>query len=241
MILEKSTWEEAKEEFKKIKLAIIPIGATESHGPHNPLGIESFIVQELAIKLDERLEVIVVPTIPVSYSRGWGEFPGTLWVKPATLKAYIKEICECLVRNGIKKIFFLNGHGPNIPIIEEISQDIACDGVSVAQIDLWRFIGSVSKDLGESKFPMGHSGEIPTSVMMAVQKDLVRINKLRPELLKETLSEKFPDIIQYYPNSLKRPYAFEGTPGKACEIKGKLILDRCLNRLEEYLKKWLIE
>lgn len=161
MILEDSTWEEFKEAVTKTSLAIIPIGAIESHGPHNPLGKESFIVEELAKQLNKRVNVIITPTIPVSYSRTWSEFPGTLWVTPVTLKAYIEEICNCLVKNGIKQIFFLNGHGPNIPIIEEISYELASKGqIRCAQIDLWRFIESVSSNLGESEIPIGHSGEL---------------------------------------------------------------------------------
>jgi len=178
MLLEESTWEEAKEMFVKTKLAIIPIGAIECHGPHNPMGIECFIVEELARRLSERVDAIITPMIPVSYSRAWNEFPGTLWVTPATLKAYIGEICNCLVENGVRFIFFLNGHGPNVPTVEEINQDLASRGVRCSQIDLWRFVGSVSGDLGESELPLGHSGELATSVMIAGTRTYSKPGKL---------------------------------------------------------------
>jgi len=239
MLLEESTWEEAKEMFVKTKLAIIPIGAIECHGPHNPMGIECFIVEELARRLTERVDAIITPMIPVSYSRAWNEFPGTLWVNPATLKAYIEEICNCLVENGIRFIFFLNGHAPNVPTVEEINQDLASKGVRCAQIDLWRFIGSVSGDLGESELPLGHSGELATSVMMALRGDLVRRDKMRVESPRKTLRNVFPSIIQYYPSSASTPSAFMGDPSKANREKGVEILTRCVDRLEEFLKQWL--
>ena len=239
MILEESTWEEAKEAFARTSLAIVPIGAIECHGPHNPMGIECFIVEELARRLNERVDVIVTPVIPVSYSRAWNEFPGTLWVTPATLKAYLEEVCNCLAENGVRRIFFINGHGPNVPTVEEISQDLASRGVRIAQIDLWRFIGSVSGDLGESRLPLGHSGELATSVMMALREDLVRRDRMRVEYPRETLSNAFPDVIQYYPSSAATPSAFAGEPTKATREKGEKILARCVDRLEEFLKRWI--
>ena len=197
VILEESTWEEAKQAFARTKLSIVPIGAIECHGPHNPMGIECFVVSELARRLNERVDAVVIPTIPVSYSREWREFPGTLWVMPTTLKAYLMEICNCLVENGVRRILFINGHGPNIPIVEDINQDLASKGVRCAQIDLWRLVGSVSGDLGESKLPLGHSGELATSVMLALREDMVRKDRMRSEVPKETLRDVFRDIIQY--------------------------------------------
>lgn len=239
MILEESTWEEAKEAFTRTKLAIIPIGAVECHGPHNPMGIECFVVEELARRLNERVDAIITPTIPVSYSRAWNEFPGTLWVMPATLQAYIEDICSSLVENGVRYIFCLNGHGPNVPTVEEISHDLAVKGVHCAQIDLWRFIGSVSGDVGESKLPLGHSGELATSVMIAVRGDLVLREKMRAETPRETLHNVFPHIIQYYPSSMVTPSAFAGDPSKATREKGEKILARCVDRLEDFLKQWV--
>jgi len=239
MILEESTWEDAKEAFASTSLAIVPIGAIESHGPHNPMGIECFIVNELARRLNDRVEAIIAPVIPVSYSRAWNEFPGTLWVRPSTLKVYLKEICDCLVDNGIRRIFFLNGHGPNVPAVEEIRQDLAPRGVLVAQIDLWRFIGSVSDGIGETNLPLGHSGELATSVMMALGRDSVRQSRMRTEYPKQTLSDSFPSVIQYYPSSMATPSAFAGDPTKATREKGEEILGRCVDGLEEFLRKWM--
>lgn len=239
MILEESTWEEAKEAFASTRLAIVPIGAIESHGPHNPMGIECFIVKELARRLGDRVEAIIVPVIPVSYSRAWNEFPGTLWVRPTTLKAYLKEICDCLVESGVRRFFFINGHGPNVPTVEEIRQDLAPRGILVAQIDLWRFIGSVSDRIGETNLPLGHSGELATSVMMALRDDLVRQSNMRIEYPKETLSDSFPAVIQYYPSSMATPSAFSGDPTKATREKGEKILERCVDALEKFLRKWM--
>lgn len=239
MILANSTWEDAKNEFAKTKLAILPIGSIEAHGPHNPTGVELFLVEEIAKRLEKRVEAIVVPVIPVSCARLLADFPGTLWVKPATLHAYLMDVCGSLIVSGVRKILFLNGHGSNVQIVEDVARSFRSDGVVCAQIDLWRFVGKVSADLGEGKLPLGHSSELPTSMMMAVKKDLVHRDRMRSELPRETLSDQFPDVLQYYPISASLPSAFEGEPARATVEKGEKILTRITDRLEEFLKKWV--
>jgi len=239
MILEESTWKEAQKVFAKTKLAIIPIGAVECHGSHNPMGIESYVVTELARRIEKQIDAVVAPTIPVSYSRAWGEFPGTLWVTPATLKAYLLDICNCLIGYGINYLFFLNGHGPNVPTVEEIYQEVAAQGIKCAQIDLWRFIGNHSQDLGESQVPLGHSGELATSVMMALEEQLVRKNQMGTASSLPTPTAEFSDVVAYYPSSSATPLAFVGEPSKATVAKGKTILSRCTTRLIEFVQRWL--
>lgn len=80
---------------------------------------------------------------------------------------------------------------------------------------------------------------LATSVMIAINKKLVRSDKMYLELPKETLSTFFPDIIQYYPSSITSPHAFTGDPTKANQKKGEEILARCLDRLEKFLTKWM--
>ena len=241
MILKDSTWVEVKNALKTTKLAIIPLGAIESHGPHNPVGIECFVVEELARRLDDRVDSIILPTIPVSMSKMWSEFAGTLWVASTTFKAYIGEICNSLIEHGITHIFFLNGHGPNISPIADIMQTLASQDVRCAQIDLWRFVEGLSKDLGTSQLPMAHSGELPTSIMLALREDLVRRDELRKERPQETLNDAFPDILQYYSSTLTTPSAFAGNPAKATREKGELILLRCVERLELFLQQWIAQ
>ena len=238
MILKNSTWEDAKKAFLKTNLGIIPIGSIESQGPHNPLGMECFVVDELARSLDDCVDAIITPTIPVSYSRKWNEFPGTLWVKPATLKAYLEDICDCLIDRGVDNILFINGHGSNLPVIDILCQDLHSKNVRCAQIDVWKFIGNISSDLGESDSPMGHSGELETSVMLVLRNDLVHLDRIRYKTPKETLATTFPDVTQYYPASITIPLAFQGDPKKANQNKGEIILSRCIDRLEEFIKNW---
>jgi creatinine amidohydrolase len=202
------------------------------------MGIESYVVTELARRIEKQIDVIVTPTIPVSYSRAWGEFPGTLWVTPATLKAYLLDICNCLIGYGIRYLFFLNGHGPNVPTVEEINQEVATQGVQCAQIDLWRFIGNQSQDLGESQVPLGHSGELATSVMMALEEQLVQKDQMGIASSQPTPTAEFSDVIAYYPSSSATPHAFVGDPSKATGSKGKTILSRCTTRLIEFIQQW---
>jgi creatinine amidohydrolase/Fe(II)-dependent formamide hydrolase-like protein len=62
---------------------------------------------------------------------------------------------------------------------------------------------------------------------------------MRVEFPKETLSSVFPNILQYYSSTLTTPSAFAGNPKKATREKGEIILVRCVERLELFLKQWM--
>jgi creatinine amidohydrolase/Fe(II)-dependent formamide hydrolase-like protein len=161
-----------------------------------------------------------------------------LWVTPSTLKAYLLDICNCLIGYGTRYLLFLNGHGPNVPTVEEIYQEVAEQGVQCAQIDLWRFIGNQSQDLGESQVPLGHSGELATSVMLALAEELVQKAQMSVASSQPKPTADFPDVVAYYPSSLATPQAFVGDPSKAAVAKGKTILSRCTSRLVEFIQQW---
>ena len=75
--------------------------------------------------------------------------------------------------------------------------------------------------------------------MMALREDLVRQSDMRIEYPKETLSDSFPAVIQYYPSNMATPSAFSGDPTKATREKGEKILERCVDALEKFLRKWM--
>ncbi|TRO48691.1 creatininase family protein [Candidatus Bathyarchaeota archaeon] len=80
--LHEISWSEAKELFQETDVAILPVGSTEQHGPHNPLGTDHLVAEALSKVVGERTGVPVLPIIPVGISEHHRQFPGTLWVRP---------------------------------------------------------------------------------------------------------------------------------------------------------------
>ena len=88
------TWEELPDDLvNAASAAILPVGATEQHGPHLGCGVDAVLADRLCAAVASRAKIPVLPTLPygcsLGHSRRW---PGTLAVKPGTLIDFVKEI-----------------------------------------------------------------------------------------------------------------------------------------------------
>ena len=83
MMLREMSWFDLKGTITEDTVAVIPVGSTEQHGPHNPLGTDHMIAERIAAGVKD--EALITPTVPVGYSEHHRQFPGTLWVPPHVL------------------------------------------------------------------------------------------------------------------------------------------------------------
>lgn len=121
------SWSEAQKIFEKYNVALIPVGSTEQHGPHNPLGTDHLLAAALAKRLGENTGLPVAPIIPVGVSRHHRQFPGTLWVPPDVFREYLIHVALSIAEHGISKIVYVNGHGGNNASIMEVCEDLRRD------------------------------------------------------------------------------------------------------------------
>ncbi len=120
--MENMTWQEFAK--KKDDVIILPIGATEQHGPHLPTCVDSVLAREFAYRVAEKINGVVAPTISYGYkskplSGGGPLFPGTIDLNGATLQALVMDILDEFVRDGFTKIFILSAHFENEAFIVE--------------------------------------------------------------------------------------------------------------------------
>ena len=163
-LLENLTWAKAKEAFQKCKTAIIPMGSTEQHGPHLPLGTDFFTAQyfsDAMAKLD--YPAIITPVLPVGFADYHSDFPGTLSLKYDTVVAMLTEICEKLVGYGIDHILFFNAHGGNAAPMGRVAYELRKKGIVAATYMWFEMIGNV-KD--EWKL-IGHGDASETAFVLA--------------------------------------------------------------------------
>ena len=91
---------------KKKQIAIIPVGSIEQHGPHLPISTDSDIVTEIALRLSEKINGLLLPTI--NYGISDEHFPFfNLSIKKSTLSKILEDLCESLVKNGISRILVI--------------------------------------------------------------------------------------------------------------------------------------
>lgn len=165
------------------RIAIIPVGATEQHGPHLELRTDIAIATALAARLDEALaeRSVLCPPMPYGLSEHHLGFPGTLTLRPATFMAFLGDVCESLAANGITKVLIVNGHGGNTDATRLAAREIGRDhGCEVAHVMWGQTIGDLSSRYFEEGVRYHHACEIETSIAMELDSSLFRPDAVEP-------------------------------------------------------------
>jgi creatinine amidohydrolase len=102
------------------RCAVWGIGAIEQHSIHLPLGTDWLGVRDIARRVAEGLNAFLVPSLPFSMSECHGPMPGTVWLKPETLAAVVRDTVLSLYSQGIQRVLIVNGHGGNFVLEAEI-------------------------------------------------------------------------------------------------------------------------
>jgi creatinine amidohydrolase len=156
-------------------VAVLPLGATEQHGPHLPLGVDSTLADGIVAAalplLPADLPVLFLPTQHVGLSPEHASFPGTLTLSSRTLIQLWSEIGAGVARAGVRKLVLFNAHGGHAGIMDvaarelRVAHQLIVYGVSWFNLPLGEALARFSAD--EQRFGV-HAGEIETSMMLAL-------------------------------------------------------------------------
>lgn len=171
MELTKTTWRDAAD--IETSVAVLPVGSTEQHGPHAPLGTDVFAADAVAAAGVEHADTaaVVGPAIPVGIAAEHRHFPGTLWVSPETFRAYVRETCESLASHGWDRIVLVNGHGGNVAALREVCGELTRSGTAYAVSFTW--FDAIDETELSRELAMGHGGPVETSLLRHLHPDLV--------------------------------------------------------------------
>ena len=168
-------------------VAVLPVGATEQHGPHLPLSVDQTLVDGVVAaclpQLPAGLPVLFLPTQQVGYSPEHSAFAGTLTLSAATVIANWVEIGECVARAGVKKLLLLNSHGGQVSVMDVVARELRTRaGLIVYSCSWWNLpLGDAVNGLfsaDEHRFGV-HAGEIETSMMLALRAQQVDMGQAR--------------------------------------------------------------
>jgi creatinine amidohydrolase len=207
-----------REPFEKV---ILPLGSLESHGPHLPFGTDALTAWLLALDIAARLpKTAVLPPLNYGVSEHYRDFAFTVSVRFETEIQFLRDILESVYREGIRKVFIMNGHDGNIAPIEVASRSAKVDHPDFKIVSLdawWNTIGDLlPKDFFAVWNGLGHGGEGETSICL----------ELFPELCD---ASKAAGVVPKLPKYLEVKWLFKeltntgasGDPTKGTREKGK--------------------
>jgi creatinine amidohydrolase len=179
LLLEELTREELRD-LAPDALVLLPVGATEQHGPHLPVGTDRLAVEYVAWAAADAVNhvpVVVAPTLPFGSSHHHLPFGGTLSLSTETYYRVLVDLIESLITDGFRRIFILNGHGGNSELIQLAARDTALKHEAhVAAAPYWTIAWDalLAEDAHRRAGLPGHAGTFETSLMLAMRPELVR-------------------------------------------------------------------
>jgi creatinine amidohydrolase len=150
MLLSHATWPEVGRYLAARDDILLPIGATEQHGPFGALGTDWICAEGVAREAGARAGILVGPTLTVGMSLHHLDFPGSTALKPSTLIAVVADLCAGLAGHGFRRLHFVNGHGGNVASLQAAFPEVyaRCPGVR-CRVSSWYALPAVDALLRE--------------------------------------------------------------------------------------------
>jgi len=178
------TWQEIAEAGAATGrwIAVLPLAALEQHGPHLPLGVDTFIAEAYLARvrkiLPDQLPVTFLPVQRIGVSVEHLAYPGTLSLSATTAIAAWTELGESLARAGLRKLVLVTSHGGNSAPMELVARELRARLGMLAVTVGWHRFGYPEDTFSAEEKKHGiHSGDIETSLMLAAVPETVRMEK----------------------------------------------------------------
>lgn len=218
-------------------LAVLPIGATEQHGPHLSTGCDTISAELIGERACDKADILLLPALAYGCSLGHTDrWPGTLSLHPQTLSRVTVELSRWAVANGLTKLLFLSGHGTNDPPLKSAILQLRYEfpAARFATMGLW----DISERSAALYFRDGqdiHANRAETSLLM----------NARPEMVRPDLCHDVPDITPgthfSYAMPATTPTGVVGAPTEASADDGAALIATLVEDLAAWLTAALNE
>lgn len=231
-----------------VRVALLPVGATEQHGPNLGMGVDWRVADELARRVAQRVHPVAValPPLPYGLSAHHLGFPGTISITASAFTAVVKDIAESLARHGIRKLVIVNGHRGNEAVIGVVTTALAYESGIEAVSSFWMTQGADAISRHRKTDRWGHACEIETSLAMELTPDLVRHDALEAG---DLIEDYGPFEDNYQPFALTTPRSFasrtrngafgdarQATPEAGAEI-AEAVVERVSTFVEAFARR----
>jgi creatinine amidohydrolase len=207
---------------------LLPLGATEPHGPHAPLATDTLIsvgiCRRAAERLRDELDVLVLPPLPYGVTRYGADFPGAVSISEETLRSLVTEICS-----GFERVVLVNSH-------LEPEQVWTLRELGLPLLDVTRR-ANAERLTDEFRAGSGHAGRYETSLVLADHPELVDQARMR------TLEAKMIDMPTAIRDgqrsfvAMGRNQAYAGAPAAATAEEGEQTFEALADMLVELIRE----
>jgi len=192
--LTEMSWAEVADALKETDTIIIPVGSTEQHGPHLPLGTDTLqtidMVRFTAMRLEsEGVKVVPGPAIPFGLAPYHMDFPGTISLRPETFHALLMDICRCLIGHGFRNMYLFLGHGGNWGAMQIVAHELTREtGANVVALNWLPYLHKEYPKILKLN-DSSHAGEGETSRSLVSHPGLVLRERMQVLMMKEKADE----------------------------------------------------
>src|SRR5467141_48529 len=164
-------------------IAVLPVAATEQHGPHLPVGTDVMIAQAYLARvrelLPDNIPATFLPLQPVGISTEHIDYPGTLTLPAEAALRSWTSLGDSVARAGIKKLVMVTSHGGNSAAMTLVAQDLRARHGLLAVTTAWSRLSAAEGLFAAEELRHGvHGGAVETSIMLARYKQQVRLEKI---------------------------------------------------------------
>ncbi|HWE65638.1 MAG TPA: creatininase family protein [Acidimicrobiales bacterium] len=235
------TWPELEElvRARPHEVALLPVGATEQHGPHLPTGTDTVIATGLCRAVSARTGALVLPAVSIGCSYGHGTaLPGTLSLPPERLAEVVRECVEWVGASGVRRVLAVNGHFGN-----QVSLGMAGDHLRHQRPDLrfgvlnwWTLTPAITAETladGEDV----HANRAETALMMALAPDQVRMDALG----QADDPDRTEGLVFRYTATWLSRNGVTGSPSLATPELGRSLLDQVVEHMAACVERGRVE
>jgi creatinine amidohydrolase len=222
------------------EVGLVPVGATEQHGPHLPTATDTIIATALCERASARTGAPVLPAIPVACSFGHGTvLPGTISLTPELLAAVACRYAEwAAATSGLTRMLFVNAHFGNAAALGTATDHIRLyrPDLQSGVVNWWTLHADVAAEMVVDGDDL-HANRGETSVMLALAPDLVHIDRMKTA----DDEDRTADLVFRYTAPALSTNGVTGRPSLATRQLGERLVALTVDALSERIERGRVE